>query len=297
MKFLKQTTFFAFVFTMLMACDSSNQADIQSAAVPATATKPALPQLSVQLWSVKDQVKQDIDATLAKISEMGFAGVEFAGEFGPYADDPAALKQKLASLNLKPSGAHVQIEVLSPASFEKTVAFYKELGVETLIIPWDERAWSPTGIDTVVNYLTEFSVKLSPHGMKIGFHNHDQEFNDYKGSTYWDYMAKNTPESVVMQQDVGWTTYAGKDPVEYVNRYPGRTLTTHYKVRLPEGTENKLPIIGQDTIDWLPLLTANAAVGGTKWIVIEQEEYPNGLTPLQAVKESLDGLKAVIARY
>ena len=109
-----------------------------------------------------------------------------------------------------------------------------------------------------------------------------------------DYLAKNTSKDVILQQDVGWTTYAGKDPIDYVKRYPGRTLTTHYKVKLPKGTTGKLPIIGQDTIDWLALTKANIAVGGTQWLVVEQEEYPNGLTPLQAVAKSKNGLDKII---
>jgi len=145
-----------------------------------------------------------------------------------------------------------------------------------------------------VSELNELTIKLAPLGMKTGFHNHDKEFNEYNNSTYWDYLALNTSSEVILQQDVGWTTYAGKDPVEYVKRYPGRTITTHYKVRLPEGTEGKLPIIGQDTIDWLNLTKANIAVGGTLWIVVEQEEYPNGLTPLQAVEKSKLGLEKIL---
>jgi hypothetical protein len=65
-------------------------------------------------------------------------------------------------------------------------------------------------------------------------------------------------------------------------------------VRLPEGTQGKLPIIGKDTIDWLNLSKTNIAVGGTLWFVVEQEEYPNGLTPLQAVEQSKIGLDKVL---
>jgi sugar phosphate isomerase/epimerase len=86
------------------------------------------------------------------------------------------------------------------------------------------------------------------------------------------------------------------DPVEYVRRYPGRTLTTHYKVRLPEGTKGKLPIIGQDTIDWPALIQANIEVGGTRWLVVEQEEYPNDLTPMQAVEMSKKGLDTYLLK-
>ena len=254
------------------------------------------PQISVQLWSVKDQVKADFTGTLKALADMGFDGVEFANEFGEFKGDAAAIKNILDSLSLKGSGAHVSFEQLNDKNFADTVKFYQILGVNTLIVGWDERAWHPEGIKEVVALLNKLSAKLAPFNMKTGFHNHDHEFNDFAGTTYWDYLAVNTPHNVVLQQDVGWTTYAGKDPIAYVEKYPGRTLTTHYKVKLPEGTQGKLPLIGKDTIDWLSLTKANMAVGGTLWLVVEQEEYPNGLTPLQAVAESKQGLDNVLSK-
>lgn len=268
----------------------------EQAAQQSTATDKSVPQLSVQLWSVKTTLKDDFAGTIGKIADMGFEGVEFAGDFGPYQDDPAGLRKFLASKGLTASGAHIKFELFDDENFDKSVAFFKDLGVELLIVGWDERAWHPEGIHYVVERLNTLSVKLAPHGMKIGFHNHDHEFDEFEGTTYWDFMAVNTNNDVVLQQDVGWTTYAGHDPVEYVKRYPNRTITTHYKVRLPEGTEGKLPIIGQDTIDWMSLLNANIEVGGTKWIVVEQEEYPNGMTPLEAVAASKSGLMEYIGK-
>ena len=253
-----------------------------------------VPKLSVQLWSVKDVIKKDFKGTLKALADMGFEGVELAGEFGPYKNDAKGLKTFLDSINLKVSGAHVSFKQLNAKNFDKTVTFYQQLNLDTLIIGWDERAWHPQGIKEVVTLLNNLDKKLAPYNIKTGFHNHDHEFDDFKGSTYWDYLAVNTRDSVVLQQDVGWTTYAGKNAVEYVKKYPNRTLTTHYKVRIPEGVEGKLPIIGQDTIDWLNLLKANINVGGTKWIVVEQEEYPNGLSSLAAVALSKKGLEQYI---
>ncbi len=54
-------------------------------------------------------------------------------------------------------------------------------------------------------------------------------------------------------------------------------------------------IIGQDTTDWKALITANKTYGGTLWLVIEQEYYPEGMTPMQSVEASLKGLQKVIA--
>ena len=142
--------------------------------------------------------------------------------------------------------------------------------------------------------LNRLAAKLAPMGMQIGYHNHEKEFDSFEQTTFWDYIATHTDENVVLQQDVGWTTYAGKDPVEYVKRYPGRPLTTHYKVKLPDEVQGKQPLIGQDTIDWSSLIEANMTVGGTQWLVVEQEEYPNGLKPLEAVKISKQGLETYL---
>jgi sugar phosphate isomerase/epimerase len=255
-----------------------------------------LPQLSVQLWSVKDEVQADFKGTLQILADMGFKGVEFAGEFGEFSDNPAGLKALLDELGLEASGAHVHFDKLNELNFAKTVAFYQAIGCTSLIVPYDERAFSPDGVRQVVLELNALSVKLATTGMQIGFHNHAAEFNDFEQSTYWDFIAQSTNENVILQLDAGWVTYAGKDPVEYVRRYPGRTLTTHYKVKLPEGSEGKLPIIGQDTIDWDALIKANMEVGGTAWLVVEQEEYPNGLTPIEAVQASKNGLDVYLSK-
>jgi len=255
-----------------------------------------IPKISVQLWSVKGDVKADFKDTLTKLADMGFQGVEFANEFGEFKGNAKEIRSILDELGLQGSGAHISFEQLNSANFDSTVKFYKTLGVDMLIVGWDERAWHPKGIKEIVLLLNDLAKKLAPYGMKTGFHNHDHEFDAFENSTYWDYLAQNTSQDIVLQQDVGWTTYAGKDPVEYVKRYPNRTKTTHYKVRLPKGTTGKLPFIGQDTIDWLTLSKTNIAVGGTLWFVVEQEEYPNGLTPLEAVKVSKDGLDEILKK-
>jgi len=273
---------------------AQTQAQVQPQVLPQTQV---LPQVSAQLWSVKDDVKRDFKATLTALAAMGFEGVEFAGEFGEFADNPSGLKAFLQHSNLSCSAAHLHFDRLSPENFDATVAFYSILGCDTLIEAMDERAWDSEGVHQVVKELNFFAEKLAPHGLAIGYHNHAQEFGDFQGSTYWDIIAKSTSKNVVLQMDVGWVNYAGKDPVAYVRRYPGRTLTTHYKVRTHEGEESSTAIIGQDSSDWAALLTANIDVGGTRWLVVEQEEYPNGMTPMQAVKASKEGLDGFLARH
>jgi sugar phosphate isomerase/epimerase len=248
---------------------------------------PTSPQLSVQLWSIKDDVAKDFEGTLKKLKAMGFQGVEFAGNFGPYTNDPKGLKAFLEKTGLKASGAHVHFDKLSPENFDATVAFYKAIDCKYLIIPMDKRAFTPEGAKEVAAELAAIQKKLAPHGMHTGYHNHkDEMLGD---------MGKNTEHDVILQQDVGWTEVAGKNPVDFVKAYPGRTITTHYKASAPAEGNKEHPIIGQDTTDWKALINANKTVGGTLWFVVEQESYPEGMTPMQSVEASLKGLQKIIA--
>lgn len=252
--------------------------------------------IGLQLWSVKDEIKQDFEGTLTRIAQLGFQGVEFAGEFGPYKDNPAGLKAFLDRNRLQCAGAHMHFDDLTPERFEATTAFYRTLGCTNLVISMDQRGASTEQSAQMSQELTALSGKLAAKGMRIGYHNHAQELAGTVGSTPWDVIAKNTPKASIMQQDVGWTTFAGKDPVAYVKRYPGRTITTHYKAKFVEGTTGGTPIIGQDKTDWAGLARAVRQVGGTDWIIIEQEEYPNGMGQLETVAASLKGLQAVLAK-
>ncbi len=255
---------------------------------------PYTPPLSVQLWSVKETLKADFAKTLAKLSAMGFKGVEFANEYGPYKNNPTGLKTLLDSLNLTASSAHISFEELNDQHFEQTVNFFKKLGVSILIIGWDERAWQPSEVNTVVALLNQHAKALAKHQMQIGFHNHAQEFKSFNGTTYWDHIALNTYDNVILQLDVGWASYAGKDPANYIKRYPNRTKVVHFKSRIPKGITGKLPIIGKDTIDWNAVLTSCLEFGGTQWIVLEQEEYPNGLSQLEALSLSKQGFETML---
>ncbi|MFO1388337.1 sugar phosphate isomerase/epimerase family protein [Cellvibrio sp.] len=259
------------------------------------AAAPTQPQLSVQLWSVKDAVSADFEGTLKQLKAYGFQGVEFAGIFGKYADDAKGLKAFLDKTGLKASAAHVPFDKLSPENFDKTVAFYKAIGCNYLIIPMDKRAATPEGAKVVAAELEAIEKKLAPHGMHTGYHNHKPEMLGDAGKTPWDVIGTSTSSGVVLQQDVGWTEAANKNPVDIIKAFPGRTITTHYKAAAPGDDKNENPIIGKDTTDWKALIDANRKIGGTLWLTVEQEVYPEGMTPMQSVEASLKGLQKEIA--
>lgn len=252
--------------------------------------------ISLQLWSLKDACAKDFDGTLAKVAEMGFQGVEFAG-YHNYQDDAKGLRKRLDALKLKAAATHIKAASFAPDQIDKTIAFHKELGCRYLIVPGDGRFSDPAKSEEYAKLLGEASQKLKRAGMFCGHHNHTEEFKIASGDkTYWDLFAERTPKEVVLQQDVGWSSFAGLDPVALVKKYPGRTRVTHFKAKLPKGADPaKKPFIGEDTIDWKSLVVACSQVGGTDWITVEQEEYPDGLSPEACVKRSLDGLKGILS--
>ena len=62
--------------------------------------------------------------------------------------------------------------------------------------------------------LNEKAAALKPHGIQVGYHNHNMEFAPIGKTTGWDILANETDKSLVkFEVDVGWVAAAGLDPV------------------------------------------------------------------------------------
>ena len=256
-------------------------------------------QIGVQLHSIKNDVLNDFEGTLRKLSALGVDGVEFAGHYGPYANDPQGLKKLLEELNLQVSGVHAPIELLQNEKALSSLAFFRTIGARTVIIPHDKRINDKAKIDELIAELNLLNSLVNRYGMKLGYHNHAKEFEALNAQTFWDHLAQNTPENFVLQLDIGGAMFAGQDPTTFIKKYPNRTFTTHFKKRTYQGfpgpvSANTNVIIGEDSLDWRALTNTTLTYGATRWIIVEQEEYPTPLTPFEALARSVKGLKKAI---
>ena len=251
--------------------------------------------VAVQLYSVRDDCREDFDAALAQVAAMGFAGVEFAGYYH-YADKPAELRKRLDGLNLKVAGTHVRTGDLADEVIQRTIEFHRAIGCRFLIVPSDPAFTDPERSRALAEMFNKTAARLKPLGMACGFHNHQGEFATDGGKTYWDLFAERTTPDVILQQDCGWTTVAGLDPVDLIRRHPGRTKSTHFKaVVLPQHAETRKALLGEDSVDWAAVYAACVSVGGTEWIIVEQETYPDGRSPMDCTRQSLAGFRKVVA--
>jgi sugar phosphate isomerase/epimerase len=250
--------------------------------------------IALQLYSIRDESKKDFDAALSQVAQMGFAAVEFAGYFN-YEGKPAELKKRLDSLKLKVAGTHIQTPALQSDAIQKTIDFHREIGCSFLIVPTDKDAVDPAKNKAFADTLNKAAETLKKYGMACGYHNHAGEMKKDGDKTFWEIFAERTTKDVILQQDCGWTRAAGRDPSEFINKYPGRTRSVHFKPTVLDGDAGKKPILGQDSLNWVPIYKACASVGGTKWIVLEQEKYLEGVSSVECTRQSLAGLKKMIA--
>ncbi len=250
--------------------------------------------IALQLYSVRNDCKANFDAALEQVAAMGFAGVEFAGYYH-YTGKPAELRARLDALKLKAAGTHVRMGDLRGDALKATIDFHQAIGCRFLVCPGDAAFTDPAKYQAFADEMTRVADALRPHGLFTGYHNHVNEFKTVDGTTFWDAFASRTGKDIILQQDCGWTMAAGLDPAAYIRKYPGRSKSLHYKPTVREGDAGKKAIFGQDSVDWKAVYEASRTVGGTEWIVLEQEVYPDGKTPMESTRESLAGLKAMLA--
>jgi sugar phosphate isomerase/epimerase len=253
---------------------------------------PRLP-IAAQLYSVRDDCRKDFDSALEQIAKMGFAGVEFAGYYN-YQGKPEELRKRLEQLNLKVAGTHIRTGDFRAEVIQNTIDFHQTIGCSFLIVPGDPAFTDPEKSKALAETYNKTAAILKPLGMACGFHNHTAEFKKDGDKTYWDLFAERTTEDVILQQDCGWTAAAGFDPAAYVRKYPGRTRTVHFKPTVVGQDPGKKAFLGQDSVNWSAVYEECASVGGTEWIVIEQETYPDNRPAMECTAESLAGLKKIL---
>jgi sugar phosphate isomerase/epimerase len=249
--------------------------------------------IAAQMYSVRGDCQRDFDAALEQIAAMGFEGVEFAGYY-TYADRASQLRKRLDGLTLKAAGTHIGLETLEGDALKKTIDFHQALDCRFLVVPSNSSFTDPDKSKALADTFNRVADTLKPLGMACGYHNHVAEFKKDGDKTYWDLFAERTKRDVILQQDCGWTTFAGFDPAAYVKKYPGRTRTVHFKPTVRLADAGRKAILGQDSVDWPAVYQACASVGGTEWIVVEQELYPDGKTAMQCTRESLEGLRGLV---
>ena len=266
--------------------------------------------VALQLYSVRDDMKEDFKGTLRKVKEMGYDGVEFAGLFENSAED---VKKMCEEIGLTPISAHVSYKEMMED--ETTIDRYKTIGCEYIVIPSLRKENLAGGefYTQTLEGVKKLGEKAKAAGMKLGYHNHDFEFAKHDGKYLLDALYDDVSKDLLdTQLDTCWVNVGGENPSEYIRKYADRTNIIHLKDFFGSKTENMYGLISEkdsgkeaDTakFDYLPVgygkqdfvSIMNAAHEiGAKWVVVEQDKPSLDKTPLECAKMSVDYIKPLL---
>lgn len=234
--------------------------------------------LGLQLYTVRTEMERDVPATLARVAEIGYEEVEFAGYFG---HSPSEIRRFLADAGLRAASAHVAFELVDeawPATLEAAAA----IGHEYVVVPSVPESMRASLDDwrQVAERFTEAAAEARALGLRFAYHNHDFEFPEMQGRTPLDvFLETADAELVEMELDLFWIVHAGRDPMAFIDRWPGRIAMVHVKDRTGDG---RMAEVGSGVIDWAEIFRHRERAGIRHYFV----EHDDPEDPFRSVEKS-----------
>src|ERR1035438_8309782 len=127
--------------TFLETATTLSAATLLTSRLGWAATEHKIEKVGVQLYTVRDLMKEDFDGTIAKVAKIGYKEVEFAGYFGRTGQQVRAACDKNG---LDPVSTHVQYDELDD-KFPSVIETSKTIGHKYIVCPWipEERNREP----------------------------------------------------------------------------------------------------------------------------------------------------------
>jgi sugar phosphate isomerase/epimerase len=259
--------------------------------------------LGLQVWTVRDQLEQDLPGTLRAIRAAGYAQVELMRT-----SDARVMVAAARDLGLGVTSAFIDWAALvspgpdSAATLAETIATARDLGLRHLVFGYIAKGHRETvaQLQAHAARANAFGRDCRAAGLQLSYHHHAFEFAPLAGgsTTGWDVLVRELdPALVRFEVDVFWAALAGRDPLRLLHDLRGRVAQVHLK-DLPAGSpvtydETAVPPatfreIGRGHLDFRAILAACAATGAEQCHV-EQDQSPD---PRASLAESHRFLRA-----
>lgn len=270
-------------------------------------------QIGLQLYTLGDQVAEHLPRIFAELAEIGIVDLELPNLLGK---TPVDLREAANSAGIQFSAIHLVPPPLAlrgslnfNSSEQEIVDVLGVLGVRNVVLPIAmppsgfkvergdnfrskiSRAFLEAGADIWKHNAAELNRKahaLAPHGIRVGYHNHNLEFAPVDGTTGWEILKTETdPSKVFFELDLAWIWAAGRDPAAEITNLGNRVRWLHLK-DVKQGTQtnfalNMVPTqVGDGLLDWSAVLRA-AQAAGVEHYYLEQEP-PFSIERMDAVR-------------
>jgi sugar phosphate isomerase/epimerase len=270
--------------------------------------KGKIEKLGLQMFTL-GRAGGNLDEALPKVKAAGYDQIEFAGYGNKTAQEIRAL---LDQSGLTSPSNHAR-NLFTDEGLKQAIADAKVIGHKYLIVPslpFNRPASPPpqgTGqqpanaprTNTEPTYtleqakefalsFTRIGQACSDAGIAFAFHSHQVEWKPVTGGDVMMeiFMQETDPKLVNFEIDLGWAVAAGVDPLVYFKKYPGRFKLFHLKDITPD---KKPCVIGEGTIDFVPLLAASKKAGA-EFFIVEQDMAPDPFNNIAASSKFLKEL-------
>ena len=246
------------------------------------------PAIALQMYTVRDEAKQDFTGILRRVAEIGYPAVQFAG----YGNLSAAqMKALLSDLGLRVAGSHIGFEALRD-NFAAELEYNLAVGNPDLIVPMMPNDLRKVGgeesFHRMASLLNELGARCKQSGARLSYHNHAFEFEPQGAHTGMEILLDETDASLVFwEPDVYWIAYANQEPAAWIQRYAGRLPFIHLKDMSADGSRT-FAEVGEGILDFGPIFKASEAQNA-EWYVVEQDRCAR--PPLESIALSLKHLK------
>ena len=267
--------------------------------------------VGIQLYGVRNAMERDFEGTLKALADMGYEYVEFAGYYGHTAEEIKAILDKYG---LKCISAHQALDFYDEDP-DAAAEFLKAFGVKYSVIPWygKEKLAGTDEWEASAARFKKVGAVLKAHGMKLGYHNHDFEFEKYEGKYLHDYIFDEVGDLIDPELDTCWVHYAGINPADKIREFAGRVEIVHLKdfvckelgggpaydlidnsgkglgKKSREDNGFQFRPLGAGRQNFLEILEACEA-SGTEYVIVEQDQTYD-IPELEAAKISRDYLR------
>jgi sugar phosphate isomerase/epimerase len=250
--------------------------------------------MGIELYSVRNALKQDPEGTVRAVAQLGYQGVEF---FSPYFEWTEAqtkqMRKLLDELGIRCFSTHNDASYVAKDKVSRARDMNLILGSKYVVVASAKPAAGPDGWNAVADLLNSAAAELEQAGLKTGYHNHELEFTPVDGHRPIETLAQKTKPSVMLQLDIGTCVKAGSDPVAWIRSNPGRIHSIHCKDWSPEPGKGYTVLFGEGVANWKDIFAAAESVGGVEYYLMEQEG--SRLSELDTARECLKSYRALRA--
>ena len=180
------------------------------------------PPVSVQLYTVRDALEQDVDSVGRRLVEIGFGAVE------PFrlTSLPARFERFLAVSGLPAPTAHEKF-LADDADPLRGFEVAARLGIGTVIESSVRFGWeTPAGAREIAERINAIIPLAADHGVTLGYHNHWWEFEN--AGSYEAFVDALDP-AAVLEVDTYWAAVGGADVPALLAGLGDRVRALHIK--------------------------------------------------------------------